>query len=232
MKRCPECRSIFPDTDHFCELDGTTLVTEDSSRNRGAGDRTEQEARAALVQTLREPRRHQYWPALVLLGVAGVAIGLVLFLVYQGLTREAQNSTNEPSTSPAVAQQQILPTPLRSVPIASASPSAEPSPSPSALPSPAVHAESTKAALSSSPVSTGRDEKTGRGKVTIRLTNGTSVEADDVWETREGIWYRRRGVLTLLERDQVKAIERLREDASPPASSAAVAPTSSPTASP
>jgi hypothetical protein len=81
-------------------------------------------------------------------------------------------------------------------------------------------------------VSTSGDEKTRRGQVTIRLTNGTSVEADEAWETGEGIWYRRRGVVTLLERDQVKAIERAIEKAPSPASSAAATPTSSPTASP
>jgi len=231
MKRCPECHSIFPDADHFCELDGTILVTEDSYRNLVASDRIEQETRAALAPAVRDPRRHQYWPTLALLGVAAVAIGLVLFLVYQGLTREAQNSTSEPSTNTAVTQQQIPLPPLRSVPVASASPSTEPSLSPSALPSPAVHAESVRAGLSSSPVSTG-DEKNKRGEVTIRLTNGTAVEADEVWETREGIWYRRRGVVTLLERDQVKAIEKPIEKASAPASSTALAPTSSPTAPP
>ena len=27
MKRCPECNSLFPDAEHFCEVDGTPLVT-------------------------------------------------------------------------------------------------------------------------------------------------------------------------------------------------------------
>jgi len=95
------------------------------------------------------------------------------------------------------------------------------------MPSPAVQAESARVALSSSPVSTGGDEKTRRGQVTIRLTNGTTIEADEVWETGEGIWYRRRGVVTLLERDQVKAIEK-----PSPASSASTTPATSPSASP
>jgi len=227
MKRCPQCHSLFPDTDHFCELDGTTLVAEYSDSNLVVGDRIEQELRMVLAK-----RRGPYWP-LALVAVAAVAtIGLVLFLVYQGIMREAQNSSNEPSTNMAVAQQEIPLPPLRSVPVASASPSPEPFPSPSAMPSPAVQAESARVVLSSSPVSTSGDEKTRRGQVTIRLTNGTSVEADEAWETGEGIWYRRRGVVTLLERDQVKAIERVIEKAPSPASSAAATPTSSPTASP
>lgn len=228
MKRCPECDSLSPDTDQFCELDGTTLVPEYSDNNFVAGDRIEQGLRAVLTKQRRGP----YWPPLALVAVAAVASGLVLFLVYRGIMGDAQNSSNEPSMNMAVAQQQIPLPPLRSVPIASASPSAEPSPSPSSMSSPAVQAESARAALSSSPVSTGGDEKTRRGQVTIRLTNGTTIEADEAWETGEGIWYRRRGVVTLLERDQVKAIERAIEEASPPASLTAVTPISSPTASP
>ncbi len=232
MKRCPQCHSSFPDTDQFCELDGTTLVAEYSDINLVAGDWTEQELRAVLASDARNRRRRQNWQTLALVAVAAVAVGLVLFLVYPRITRKAQDSFNEPSTNMAVAQQQMPLPPLRSVPIASASPSAEPSPSPSSMSSPAVQAESARVVLSSNPVSTSGDEKIRRGQVTISLTNGTSVEADEAWETREGIWYRRRGVITLLERGQVKAIERVIEKASSPASSAAATPTSSPTASP
>jgi len=232
MKRCPQCHSSFPDTDQFCELDGTTLVAEYSDINLVAGDWTEQELRAVLASDARNRRRRQNWQTLALVAVAAVAVGLVLFLVYPRITRKAQDSFNEPSTNMAVAQQQMPLPPLRSVPIASASPSAEPSPSPSSMSSPAVQAESARVVLSSNPVSTSGDEKIRRGQVTISLTNGTSVEADEAWETREGIWYRRRGVITLLERGQVKAIERVIEKASSPASSAAATPTSSPTGSP
>ena len=43
----------------------------------------------------------------------------------------------------------------------------------------------------------------------IWLTNGTSIKADQVWEGKEGIWYRQAGVVTLLKRSQVKSIQRL-----------------------
>jgi hypothetical protein len=229
MKRCPECDSIFPDTDQFCELDGTTLVADYSDSNAAVGDRI-QDIREVLGIDSRDAlnRHRQNWKPLAIVAVAGVAIGMVLFLVYQRVTREIPGqSSNESASNVAVTQQQIPLLPLRPSPFASASPSAEPSPSPSAMPSPSVQAESARVELSTSPVSTGGSEQTRRGQVTIRLTNGTTVEADEVWETGEGIWYRRRGVLTLLERDQVKAIEK-----PSPASSPAVTPTSSPIASP
>ena len=152
-----------------------------------------------------QPRLNSQILSLVALAgvVAIVAIGLVLFIVYQRMTQEAAEQNSNESSNVAVQQQQV---PLLPSPSVTASPSPEPSPSPSAMPSPAAQAESARVGLSSSSVSTGGNEKTRRGPVTIRLTNGTSVEADEAWETGEGIWYRRSGVVTLLERDQVKSI--------------------------
>jgi hypothetical protein len=38
------------------------------------------------------------------------------------------------------------------------------------------------------------------------LTSGAKIEADEVWRTRDGVWYRRNGMVTLLKRSQVKTI--------------------------
>lgn len=54
-----------------------------------------------------------------------------------------------------------------------------------------------------------------RGAVRIRLTNGTTLDAEEVWETKEGIWYRRRGLVTLLKRAQVKAFEKVAPSPTP-----------------
>lgn len=239
MKHCPKCDSSFPDTEQFCELDGTTLVADYSESNPDLlvlpADQDPQTGSPAGVmgargyQVSRDGPLQENWKILAIMVVAGVAIGIVLFLVYQRLTHDIPGqSSNEPPANDSVTRQQIRPLPLHPSPPVSASPSPEPSASPSTMPTPGPQAESARLALSSSPVSTGRDEKTRGGQVTIRLTSGNTVEADEVWETGEGIWYRSRGVVTLLERGQVKAIER----PSPAASSPAVTPTSSPTASP
>lgn len=241
MKRCPECDSSFPGTDKFCELDGAQLVEDYSDSNpdllvppADEGAETGSPGRvvgADRYQHSREERPGPNWKILAIVAVAGVAISIVLFIVYQRITSEAPEQSSNESSNVAVTQQQMPLLPSRPSPFASASPSAEPSPSPSAMPSPipspGAQADSTRIALSSSPVSTGGDGKTRRGPVTIRLTNGTSVEADEVWETGEGIWYRRRAVVTLLERNQVKAIEK-----PSPASSTSATPASSPSASP
>ncbi len=235
MKRCPKCYSSFPDTEQFCELDGTTLVADYSDSNPDLSATREQWDRqvgnSAVLggrgyQASPEERLRQNWKILTIAAVAALAAGMVLFVVYQRTSREIPGQSSEQTGSNAVVTQQQVPLlPFRPSPSITPSPSPGPSASPSEMPSPAVQTESARVALSSSPVSTGGDEKTRRG-VTIQLKNGTSVEADEVWEAREGIWYRRRGVVTLLERDQVKAIERATT------ASGAPTPSSSPTASP
>ena len=208
MKRCPECDSSFPDTDKFCEFDGTTLVADYS-----------ESAVADNYQASREESAQGNWKTLAIIGVAGMALGVVLFVVYQRMTSEPPaQSSNEPTANQAVVQP---PAPLISFPPSisvSPSPTPEPSPSPSPTPSPA---EPARVTLSSSPLSTGGDDK-ARGQFTIQLTNGTSVEAEEVWETGEGIWYRRHGIVTLLQRNQVKAIEK------PSPSTPSPAPTATP----
>ncbi|MGH9932828.1 MAG: hypothetical protein ACREA9_26800 [Pyrinomonadaceae bacterium] len=240
MKRCPECASGFPDTDQFCERDGTTLVADywasypglseppaitgayqdstDPPRSYPPADLVE------LVGTMGsqvsgDERLRQNWKILAIIAVVGVALGLALFVVYQPTTPETPNQNAiEPIANGALPQQQIHVLP-RSSPSASDFPSPQPSPSPSVMPSPVTQAESTPVALSSGIVSTGGGGKTGRGPITIRLTNGRDIEADEVWETGDGIWYRRRGVATFLERNEVKAIEKASEkDSSAPAS--------------
>jgi hypothetical protein len=42
----------------------------------------------------------------------------------------------------------------------------------------------------------------------IRLKNGSVIDADEAWEGKEGIWYRRRGVVALLDPAQVNSVER------------------------
>jgi len=244
MKRCPECTSGFPDSFEFCERDGATLVTDfwdsdvDSSVPTALTDKFQQPADEpdvyiasasytdppSVVGTISYPvpietRLRQNWLMLALMIVAGVAVGLVVF-VYRPFTREPPGpNANELIANGALTQQPMPLPPSRAYPSPSESPSPEPSPSPSVMPSPEAQLDSLPNGLSSGMVSTGGDEKTGHGPITIRLTNGMNIEADDVWQTNDGIWYRRRGVATLLERKEVKAIERPNEkNSSPPAS--------------
>jgi hypothetical protein len=42
----------------------------------------------------------------------------------------------------------------------------------------------------------------------LHLVNGSTIEADEVWQSEQGIWYRRGGMSHLLPRESVKRIER------------------------
>lgn len=44
--------------------------------------------------------------------------------------------------------------------------------------------------------------------VHLRLADGSSIAADEAWESEQGIWYRRGGMSHLVTRDRIKAIER------------------------
>ncbi|MEP6819107.1 MAG: lytic transglycosylase domain-containing protein [bacterium] len=43
----------------------------------------------------------------------------------------------------------------------------------------------------------------------LKLADGSSIEADEAWESEQGIWYRRGGISYLIAKDRVKKIERV-----------------------
>lgn len=232
MKLCPQCESRFPDTNQFCEIDGAQLVDDDSDGDSNmTAPRFERDPHSrdahgvvegAEFQRYRQPTGSKTWKILAALAVVSVVIGAVLFFVYQQMTGDANEVVNGESSNVSAEQPPTrLPT-AQSVAFASVSPSPETSPSPTTTPSPTTNADAARAVLSSSPVSTSADEKSKGGTVVIRMTNGTSVEADEAWETGEGIWYRRSGVITLVEPGQVASIVR-----TPPAPSPTATPSPS-----
>jgi hypothetical protein len=193
MKSCPQCKSTFPDEERFCELDGTPLVNEDSWS-------------PAPVSNANRPRTNSI---LIVAAVLGLIVGVLPVLLYISLTGKAdvQNSNHLPANS-TIAQPQF-PTQLsRPVPAASPSPSAEASPSPSPEISPSPQSSPQRIELSSSPISTAAGVKDKSGPVLIRLQSGVTIEAEEAWQTAEGIWYRKGSVLALLDPKEVKAIEK------------------------
>jgi len=210
MKRCPQCNFVYSDADQFCDLDGTKLVAADLP----LADGEPQDYKVHAIKETTPIQPGQVWKIAVIGLVAGVAIGSLLFLVYYEMTRQPQmQSAAKSSSNPGLANQQIPVSTSRPSPTATASPAASPSPSPT--PSPAPRQDSARVELSSSPISTTSTNKTRRVPITIRLVDGKSIEADEVWEGREGIWYRQGGIVTLLDRKQVKTIERAGQSATP-----------------
>jgi hypothetical protein len=113
----------------------------------------------------------------------------------------AQQAANEISANAELAQQESA---TSSAP-EDTSHSAKPSSSTTARTTLNTRPDSARLRVSSNPVSTGDVAKTGRGPVTIRLANGSTLQADEVWRTKAGIWYRRKGIVTLLKPNQVRS---------------------------
>jgi hypothetical protein len=192
MKRCPECNSLFPDTEKFCELDGTALI-------ETADDRE-------FIELT--PNSSRQTP-LFIVATVGLVIGVLLALMYLVLTRDKAPKPIASSTStPAIAPQTLPPRPSSrqadSVPSPAIEPS--PSPSPSAEPSPSVQPSPEQVKLSISPISTAHGKDAG--PLTIKLNTGVTIEADEAWQTSEGIWYRKGGMVALLDPKDIKAVEK------------------------
>jgi len=187
MKRCPQCLFLYPDSDEHCDFDKTLLEDVDDAEIE------------AVTRPTRPKRR-----VLPIVAAVGLLLGVFAFaIVYYAVSRQTQEAAAAPQTS-------STPVPVATPQPASPSPTVAPSPSPS--PSPKTPVNGTPSAAhtraSTDPVSTsgpGMGNRQG-GKPVITLTSGGKIEADEVWRTKDGVWYRRNGMVTLLKRGQVKSI--------------------------
>ena len=199
MKRCPQCLFIYPDSDTRCDFDSTPLVVVDEAELDVATGQTSSPAKKK-----RAPRKRQR-KTTAIVAVVGLILGIGAFFVYYNL---ANNET--PEIAPVAI---VAPKPVAALqPVVESSSLIEtpsPSPSPAATPKSAAERVATShSSTTAAPVSTsgpGLGKKLG-GKPVIVLTTGGRIEADEVWRTRDGVWYRRAGIVTLLKRNKVKAI--------------------------
>ena len=191
MKRCPQCLFLYPDSDDKCDFDQTALEVVDDSA-----------LEAATAPSKISPKKNR---ALYVVAVIGLIAGVLIVALYFGLSARSQQAAAAPENSsdvqPVTAPSPVAPSPS---PVASPSPSPTPSVSPKA--SPSISTAHTRA--TGDPVSTsgpGIGTRQG-GKPVIMLTSGGKIDADEVWRTKDGVWYRRNGIVTLLKRGQVKNI--------------------------
>jgi hypothetical protein len=204
MKRCPHCHFIYPDSDERCDFDKTLLVVVgDAEIDAATSPAAESSpANVAVLQTGSSINRHSR-KVIPIAAAFGVTFALVLFGVYYGRSDQiakapvVQDSNNLPS-KPVVAPQPPLPSPS---PVASTSPPPAPSMAQKTSVSRTAHA-------SNSSVSTGGTARraTQGGRPVILLSGGGKIEADEVWRTKDGVWYRRNGMVTLLKNPRVKSI--------------------------
>ena len=190
MKRCPQCLFLYPESDERCDFDKTLLEVVDDA---------EIEAATRPSKSSSRPRR-----ILPVVAAVGLLLGVFLFAIYYAVSRQSQKAAAAPLTSSTpvpVATPQSTPSP-------SPSPTVSPSPSPSPKAPPTSSSSAAHTRASTDPVSTsgpGIGNRQG-GKPVILLTSGGKIDADEVWRTKDGVWYRRNGMVTLLKRNQVKAI--------------------------
>ena len=187
MKRCPQCLFIYPDADAKCDFDQPLLEAVDD----------------ATIDAATRPRKRRVLP---IAAAIGLMLGVLVFAIYYGLRHQSQKTSS--ATEPSSTVQPVTPiTPTAPSPSpevsSSPSPSVSPSPKPSSTQSATAHTRAT-----SDPVSTsgpGIGNRQG-GKPVIMLTSGGKIDADEVWRTKDGVWYRRNGMVTLLKRGQVRTI--------------------------
>jgi hypothetical protein len=188
MKRCPQCLFLYPDSDVKCDFDQTTLEAVDDS----------------AVDAATRPKSNP--GVLPIAAVIGVLLGVLGVAIYFGFNHQTQ-TTSATAPAPSTTEPVASPSPAPATPSPSPLISPSPSPSPTAKPAePKISTAHTRA--TSDPVSTsGPGIGTRQGaKPAIMLTSGGKIDADEVWRTKDGVWYRRNGIVTLLKRGQVKAI--------------------------
>ena len=209
MRRCPECYEVYENGERFCEVDGQRLLADPALRP------SIEETPATASPT---PNAQQSW----LTGLLGLAVGILLcagaYTVHAlwtaGADADDQTSYSARTQNAVQAQQ---PAPARRVeaevpPNEQESAEAEEEASPEAQAEPSVPENPTAGArLNQGPVSTGQrvkeNEKSGsRVQTVILMKDGTSVEVDAAWEDKQGVWYRRGGLVSFVESQLVKAI--------------------------
>ena len=208
MKRCPHCQFIYPDSDNVCDFDETTLVAATESEIAAITNTPERLALTDLAATPshrslnRKDRR-----ALPIAAVLGLILGVAAVVVYFAVHRQMKA---QPILAPVETRsnsQAPSPSPSSSIPSINVTPSPEQSASPKTSPTTsekiAAHAKPSFGPISTTAKVS--NAKTNR-KTVILLASGGKIEADEVWRTQDGIWYRRNGLVTLLKKNRVKAI--------------------------
>lgn len=213
MKRCPECLFIYPESDTRCDFDNTPLVVVDDAEIESATSAAQTAAPAkkkrasASKQGSKKSSRKK--GAAITAGV-GLVFGLSSFFVSYSLSSRADDVAEIPPVATVSIASLVAPAP----PLVATVPPfpvemAMPSPSPTPVSKTATERTATSHSRTTvAPVSTsgpGMGKKLG-GKPVILLTTGGKIDADEVWRTREGVWYRRAGIVTLLKHNRVKAI--------------------------
>ena len=189
MKQCPECNELFDDQKAFCDLDGSALSNTNAP---SSGNST-------------------VWVTGAIGGLVGVIICVLLYMLF--LLPGRQNDLEQDRRAAEIKEAStIKPSQVALVPANNQIP-ATPSPTESPAeetpsPSPAAPAATPPpAALNNGPIATGTTKDLAGGDhAIIKMKDGSTVEADAAWEDAQGVWYRRSGLVSFVEKSRVEAI--------------------------
>lgn len=196
MKQCPECNEVFDNAKAYCDIDGSLLIEEKEFV------RAESQSKPATGPA----------PGWVTGAIGGFIGVIVCILLYIGVVAPGrQDAKQDQRTNQTTSSQANQVAPYRSIPPADI-PFPSPSPSPAeAVASPSVSpvpppAAPAPAALNNGPIATG-DKSAAKGeRAIIKMKDGSQVEADAAWEDAQGVWYRRSGLVSFVEKSRVEAI--------------------------
>ena len=207
MKRCPQCYEVYDEGAKFCEADGTELLADPtlSPESQAAATPSVQSASPAWV------------PAALLGVLIGVGIGAGIFAA---ITISSGSTAHEPQQVRESPEYREKAPSSRAATVANPAPTAEPEESPSpeaeataeAAASPAANEENkgTVAQFNQGPISTGQKTKANESEpdlqTVIEMNDGSTLDVDAAWEDKQGIWYRRSGLVSFVESSRVKAI--------------------------
>jgi len=199
MKQCPECNELFDDQKAFCDMDGSELIDQTDS------------LRAALSNAnVPSSGNSSVWITGAIGGLIGIIICVLLYMLFllpgrqtdleqdRRAAQAKETTVVQPSRAALVpANNQISATETPSPSPAEEAPS--PSPAPAATPPPA--------ALNNGPIATGTTRDLAGGEhAIIKMKDGSTVEADAAWEDAQGVWYRRSGLVSFVEKSRVETI--------------------------
>lgn len=236
MKLCPQCEFIYEDDQSICDMDGKELVYDRGPLAceeivSSPSPQVDESAAIPVSPTAglpaREPSSRQSRSS-AFVALAAIIVAVLLFVVYYARTRQprsvnANQNSNQSSIQSSDQSKHVTTAAQEPAPDSVLAPQASLAPAPEQVSpaSPNVTTSSPwslpisstesvrRGALAANPVSAGGSSADNRAPVIVWLTNGASIEADEAWERREGVWYRQAGVVTLLKRSRVRSIQRL-----------------------
>jgi hypothetical protein len=195
MKQCPECNELFDDQKAFCDIDGSALTRANVAASGSSSA----------------------WVTGAIGGFVGVIICMLLYILFlapnqSNLQDQEQRATQtkEPSSS-RPSQVAAAPAQLTAqLPAETPTPAETESPeelAPTATESPVAPPPAPPAALNNGPIATGdKTALAGGERAIIKMKDGSSVEVDAAWEDSQGIWFRRSGLVSFVDRSRVEAI--------------------------